>query len=522
MSLMQRTIYQNDAKPTDGIFGVTIGYVVNTNDPMQLGRVQIICPKLGESMKTPLDDVPWAIQSSPLAGISNVGTRGPGIDQIDGTVAYGFWGTPVVGTQVLITFVDGNPNYRVYLGCLHEMFLTHTLPNGRWMFDDHPALDEKVGGAVPFGPYASNEKLIQPLANNLKLAFGTTTNYEWQTRAADYQASAVDISHLDGSRSNVADDKDVDHKGWNSQQGYQTNRHNIKEGNLDNSVYSWTSPGFHSISMDDRQENCRMRLRTAAGHQIIMDDTNERIYICTAKGNNWIEMDQAGNIEMFTTGKIAARSNGDINFTSDSTVRILGQKGIHLVSGGDVRIESVKDTHIKTGKDFDVSVASNHNLEVSGDKKEKVTGTTHIIRNETNIKASEINLQTTGNLNIKTGGNIKLTASGNLNILSQSNLRLKAAGVNILGESYIALTSSAITTNGRPAQPAEEAQDVNPTVADQAKAAFWTNRVPSHEPYARVSTADDFSHAPEMSYDDPNIGRIDSGVAIERGKFWRR
>jgi len=351
---------------------VTIGIVVDTNDPQQMGRVRAICARWGDSFDTPVEDVPWTLYSSPFGGQTQVGSRGPGIEESRGGVAYGMWAVPKVGAQVLIMCIDSDPNQRVYIGSIYDQFTPHTLPHGRFMYDDHPSLDNTI---TPSGPYTSAEKPIEPLSSNAKQAFGNKSkpNFEWQTRAADYTASAVDVAVLNSTASSVPDDKDVSSDGWTSRQGYQTNRQtpNLKttltERCLDSMVYSLTSPGFHSLSMDDRMENCRIRFRTTSGHQIIMDDTNERIYIATAKGENWIEMDQNGNIDIFTTNKVNVRAKQGINLTSDEDIRLHAKKQIHMYAGDNIHIQTQKQLHVKTGDTLHLTSGAQMNFLAGGD-----------------------------------------------------------------------------------------------------------------------------------------------------------
>lgn len=469
-----------------------IGTVVDTNDPMQWGRVRIVVQSWGDSWGQPVSGMPWAMYVSPFGGQTTVGTRGAGIQQTEGGVSYGMWAIPKVGAQVLVISLDEDHQQRLYLGCVYDAFSTNTMPHGRWMFDDHPELANKPA-AKPYGPYSSSDKLIQPLAGNLKTAFNNKDGFEWQTRAADYSASRVDVSQLHNTTSNVQDDKAISSNGWVSTQGYQTSRlapsstSGDADKNYDPQVYSFTSPGFHSMSMDDRMENCRMRFRTMSGHQILLDDTNERIYIATAKGNNWIELDQAGNIDMFTTNKVSIHAEQDINMTSNKSIRMHAREGIHMHSDKDVRIHASEDIHLQANKN---------------------------IRSRSG--ASTL-IQSDANLNITTKASFKLSSAGSTNINAEGSLLLTTkALLNVNAGGNILATGAEIHLNGPIAAKAALAVD-----AAEAPALF-TNRIPQHEPWARTMTAKDDTHDAELSYDDKNVGRMEQGKPIIRGLYWRR
>lgn len=474
---------------------VTLGTVIDTNDPQQMGRVRAVCPAWGDTFSTPFEDVPWCMYASPFGGQMSNGTRGPGLQESQGGVAYGMWAIPKLGAQVLVLCLDGDPQYRVYIGCVFEQLTPHTLPHGRWMYDEHSALATDGMTGKPQGPYTSREEFIEPLNKNIKQAFGNKNepNYEWRSRAADYSASAIDVGQIDFTVSDVQDDHDIVHDDWTTTQGYGINRSDpsgetsLTDKNYDSTVYSFTTPGFHSMSMDDRQENCRMRFRTSAGHQIILDDTNERIYIQTAKGNNYVEMDQNGNIDVFSTNKVSIRSAKDINLTSDETIRMTAKKGIHMFTEDEIRMHALKDINMLTEQNL-----RGHSLQ------------------STYWQADQ-------SIHFKAGQSFYTSAAEEINQRCGSDMKLSAGGSfhNNAGGNIIE-TASQIHMNGPSASVATEAQQPN------EQKAFWTNRVPDHEPWARTMTRDDFTHAPEFSYESKQVNRSERGRTITRGMYWRR
>ncbi len=450
----------------------TLGYVVDTNDPTENGRFRAVVPQWGDTYDTPVDDLPWITYTSPVIGTTSSGSRGPGIQETTGEVAYGFWSVPKVGATVVVMCLDGDPQHRVYISSVPTALSMSTMPHGRYMYDDHPALEKRGGTSLPAGPYSATENTINPLYDNIKKAFGNTngTNFEWQSRGADYTATSVPVEMLDYSRSKVADDESVTSGNWNSTQGYSTSRTDPNAStaetakNKDSTVTSIVSPGFHALSMDDRIENCRMRLRTTAGHQILMDDTNERIYISTAEGNNWIEMDQAGNICMYTSSRASLYAADDINFTSGKSIRFMAN---------DINLKATNAINID---------ANTHNVTLTN----------------LQIKSDAIAIQSTGSLDISGGSSCNLTAANNVNILASGD---------------VLMTGSMVHMNGPAAQSAASASP---------KPAAVPSMIPAHEPWARSVSKSDTDPSPEFPYDSASVGRSEQGVTINRGLFWRR
>jgi len=512
-------------RPDRGTFNqLTIGVVVDSNDPQQMGRLRIICPSLGDNADSPIGDIPWAKYITPLGGFAATGSRGPNNDSpTDGPVAYGLWAIPKVGAQVLVSCIDGNTEHRIWLGCLYGDFLPHTMPHGRYTYQE---------AEKPDGPLSSTEEPIQPLYSNLTEAFGNrTTNFEWRSRGADNQCSHVDGSVMEKVISFLQDDQNVpyteeDGKKGTSTQGYSRSRvapnltSEVTDKNYDSQVYSLTTPGFHAISMDDKPDNCRMRFRTSSGHQILMDDTNERIYIATAQGKCWIEMDQNGNVDIHTDKRISVHAKQDINFTTEEAFRVTA-KQIHMRTTEDMRLHADTDFSLRANGNTRIQTLGNSYIETDGMMTIDVDKNLHI---DTQMSAymtaaTDVHIKgTSGVLNIESGGQMNHLAGGD-----------------------IIQTGSQIHMNGPAASSATSATQQDTIIETAQKFAYTTNRVPLHEPWGRIMvdkakqdkdtatndaagilaiTKD--SGILEITYNDPNVGKTELGETIDRGPFWHR
>lgn len=500
----------------------SVGRVVDTNDPAQMGRIRVYIPGL-DHPGSKVGDLTWAIYCSPFAGHTHMPARGPEETYTAGPVAYGMFAIPKVGTDVIVGTINNDPNLRIWFGSLYGMFLTDTMPHGRYMFSETDA------GELD-GPLSSAEQPIQPLYGNQTTAYTRSTsvasndggaglpprkNFEWRVRGVDYQASALGTIQKnlpDQVVSHLADDQGVDfteedgtafHQG-NFTQGYAHSRiepnaeydtNLVATGvNYDPQTYSITTPGFHALAMDDRPENTRIRLRTTSGHQIILDDTNERIYISTVEGNNWIEMDQCGNIDVYAARRLSIHSAMDVNITCDGTFRVNAKQGIHLDSETEVRVTSKADTHIRSYGSTRVK---------SNDQTNLASG------NDTNIQSSgNLNLQSSKNTNISTGNTAAWSSGSSLNLLANGNILQTGAEIHMNGP---------------------QAAAASPASPSGANDAYFTNRVPEHEPWGRImmaqSSTDNNSNNKftlELSYTDPKVNRYELGETIPRNPRWHR
>lgn len=520
-------------KDNDMFQQLTLGEVVDTNDPQQMGRIRVACPYFGDGEGTVIEDIPWASPISPLAGTNDSASRGRGDDKTVGPVAYGMCNVPKAGAYVLIACLEGDPKFRVYLGGLHDQFLMHTLPHGRYTYRKAGAIKDE-----PSGPLSSTEDPIQPLYDSQTETFTKPTtsagaptaqaapeprkSFEYRSRGADQGVSGVENEFINvddiifSSKPDDIEESFTEADGNEIKNTFGYNKSRVQEGLLsgltefvyDPQVYSWTTPGFHSISMSDNSSNCRFRIRTTHGHQIILDDTNERIYISTPGGKTWIELDEKGNIDIYGERNISVHAEKDINFTAGDTFRVKAKNGIHLISEGEMRLHAkAGNLHLKSGGKTEINSIGNISMSTSNLFLSAQT--------DIHIKASG------GVLNLQSGTATSIGAGSVLNLEA-------GADANILASGNILQTASAIHLNGPSAGSAAAATG---TVPANTLEAYWTDRVPEHEPWARTmtdpgktdkDTNNTHNQASEFEYDSTNVGRKERGVDLTRNPKWHR
>lgn len=541
---------------------ISVGRVVDTNDPNQMGRIRVYIPVIDRNTSL-VGDLPFAMYCSPFAGHQHVQSRGPTANAYTtGPVAYGFFSVPKVGTDVVIAHLDGNPQYRIWFGALQGMYLAHTLPHGRFTFNN-----PKKPGELD-GPLSSTESPIQPQYDNLTQAYTRTTavasndtatdtkprvNFEWRSRGIDYQAAGLGPSQRSAPAqeiSDIADDRDhsftepdgTKFKGGNFTQGYARSRIEpdvpydpaLVDGgtNLDPQVYCLTTPGFHAWAMDDRPENCRIRLRTTGGHTFILDDTNERIYVSTANGQNWVEMDQDGSIDVYSSRRVSIHAAMDVNIKTEGTFRVDAAKGIHLNSGGDTRITTSGNTEVSTTGDINVTNNGNVGIDTQGNINVLVQGNiSQSSIGNTNIAGQNISVGANDAINIFAGTVLNLTSFTDTNILTNGTAAWTTlTTLNFLATAEFAVSAANISLNGStPAQPAQEATSASQASSTTANQAYLNNRVPEHEPWGRImmkqSATDQNSgnnYQLELDYNNKDVGRVELGETITRNVNWHR
>lgn len=416
--------------------GITVGVVVDTDDPLQNGRLRVFCANLNDDPKK-LHHLPWAAYVSPYGGVvSNAEFSrgaGKGPEKSEGATAYGFWGIPEQGSLVLVTCIDGDERRRVWMGCVQPHREMHSLFHGRYDWQD--------GGSVD-GPLTSTKSPIEPQYTNADSAFqGKKDSAEWKTRQAEYQATA-NTDHeedvmIDQQYTEISESEDDDWvKPIVGAHGYDWSGNKAVGSFLASRVFGFSTPGFHAFTMDDRPSNSRIRLRSSTGHQIILDDTNERIYVATNEGKSWIEMDSNGNIDGYSERRISMRAKEDINFSTDGTFRVKAEKGIHMYAGntegqepldsnkpedGEIRFHSTGDMHMLVEKNLRTLVYENKLEEIAQDICQTVGGDIFI-----QVDGDINTILNDGDYNISINGDYNHHASGDTSIFSGNDNKIQA------------------------------------------------------------------------------------------------
>jgi hypothetical protein len=112
-------------------------------------------------------------------------------------------------------------------------------------------------------------------------------------------------------------------------------------------------PEYSSVEKDEVGDvtlphNELTRWRTRTGHQILMHNTEDLIYIGNAKGSTWIEMTAEGKIDIFANDSVSIHTKNDLNITADRDIIMKAGRNISLKAGKDGRITAGEGTHINS------------------------------------------------------------------------------------------------------------------------------------------------------------------------------
>ena len=335
--------FKLDKGGTPAETGPFIGEVVNNIDPTRSGRLQVFIEYLSGGDKTVKSLWRPVSYISPYYGHTEQSAPNPtGPGTFTGNnQSYGFWGTPPdLGTKVICFFANGDPNQGYYLGMPIVPGLNHMIPaigSSTKYVDD---------SGSPY--YAGKKKLPVVEINNANPAIAENPRFFDEAKPVHSVLAGQMLSQ------GVIADPLLGPISSNSQRespstvfGISTAGRPIYSGGLTdaqlqaklassslqpNEVNVIARKGGHSIVMDDgnqTNEDNLVRIRTSAGHQIMMNDTpNEQtIHIMHANGQTWIELGKEGTIDLYASNSVNIRSAGELNLHADRNVNINSELG---------------------------------------------------------------------------------------------------------------------------------------------------------------------------------------------------
>lgn len=473
--------------PSPGPF---LAEVTNHLDPMYMGRLEIALKKTIPSDVEFQGEVYIANYCSPFMGNTSARFEGNNAaDFNDVQKSYGFWMIPPdIGTTVMVLFIGGDPNQCYWFGCVQDPFQNHMLPglpaSTEVLMTDEQARKYQTS-YLPVGERhksslkegispAGKPKPVHPFAERLKnqgLLVDTIRGVTSSGARREVPSAVFGIS-----TPGPIDDSP----------GAKTGKIGYKTMSRDGIQAFVSRLGGTTFVMDDGDregKNELVRLRTRTGHQILLHNSSDLIYIANSRGTAWIELTSNGKIDIYAQDSVSIHSENDFNFRADR----------------DINLEAGRHIHIRNGGNFEANVSGYYYLTVDGDKKVSIRGS------EDYSVGDKAKFSVGSNYELLLGKSFIASANGGIDLSGESHVSIgSASNLNVGANGNIYLTGSQVDLNGPvAAAPALATQAEIPpdlpvfSLPNRKKKSGWENnkfyksddiksimqRVPTHEPW---------------------------------------
>ena len=357
--------------------------------------------------------------------------------------SYGMWMVPPdVGTKVLVIFAEGNANFGYWIGCIPADYMNFMVPDGKASTENTTGITPPPlrGRKLPVGEY---NKAIESGSRVDPTLFAKPYNKDF-TETLEIQGLLND--EVRGTTTTSARREMPSMVFGISTPGPKDRRDGsptVEIGTAGNKV---TVPsnrlGGSAFVMDDGDErfvrathknkgnnetggdrtipqNELMRFRTRTGHQILMHNSEDLIYIGNARGTTWIEMTSDGKIDIHAQDSVSIMTENDLNITAERDINMEAGRNVNIKAAGRAEGADAGRIQIESKTDFNLHVGRNSKLTVLKNQ--------HIA-----VKESQY-IDTTKTLHVKSGQDNRLTAAGNTFINSAKEHRETATYVHMNG-----------------------------------------------------------------------------------------
>ena len=365
--------------------GPLLAKVVSHLDPTYMGRLEVELLRnagnspVGITERNIAGTLHQVKMISPFYGVTGVDYAKTDPNDYNNTQkSYGMWFVPPdVGTTVIVVFIDGDPKQGYWLGCVADHAMNFMVPG---YAATEAVVNGKSGERVPVAEYNKKVNITETNTTRIKkprhlfadvltvqglvkddirgitsssarrevpsAVFGISTPGPIDKRSTALtglvgkKEFAVNtfVSRLGGS-SFVMDDGDDKYLRKTA-------------ANQGPPIYTKVSTGTGGNPVIPHNELIRIRTRT--GHQILLHNSEDLIYICNSSGSTWIELTSNGKIDIYAQDSISIHTQNDFNLTADRDINLTAGRNLNINTGG--------NTLMSTGGNYELMANGSSNI----------------------------------------------------------------------------------------------------------------------------------------------------------------
>ena len=470
------------AKHDSGQTGPFHAKIVGHVDETYMGslRVQLLKKTIpgpeGELNKVGSSQVLTARYLSPFGGTTPIDSINNNPGYTNSQQSYGMWMVPPdLGTIVLVILIEGNPNDCYWIGCIHDRFANFAVPGHAattYLADDHP--EELKGKKLPVAEYNKKitkdrigepTKFKKPYQQRFTedlikqgLLDDETRGITSSSARRELPSTVFGISTPGPTDKTTSGSRSSDGSRYRSRLGGTS--FVMDDGDvsfLRKNTATSGPPEYANVMQDETNgiktlpHNELVRLKTRTGHQILLHNTEDLIYIANANGSAWVELTADGKIDIYAKDSMSVHTENDFNLTAGRDITMEAGANISLKASGTYDPTNVLQTPLKTVKGrIQIESAADTNMLIGGN---------HWVT-------------TVGNYEAKTNKETKITSGGQSHIKSGGNHIETAPQIHMNGPA--ADSAQIVTALNTHILPGTPTGNLNGTLVQRA---------PTHEPW---------------------------------------
>jgi len=496
-------------KPVDIGNGPYLAKVVGYLDPAFMGGLEVTLLRADGNIIGDANQTYPVKYAPPFYGTTTFEFMGYNLDNFDDTQkSYGMWFVPPdIGVTVMIFFIDGRSDQGYWTNCVPSRFMNQMIPaigaSESVIFAE--GQEEKYDvSSIPVAEVNRRandlttglniEKVprpVHPIADRY-LEQGTL---EDEVRGVTASSSRRDVPNM---VSGISSPGPIDRIGKKNFIGKSQSKSEVPvpvsrlggtqfvmdDGNIRYArkkspseappeyadLLNGEDPDVPNIPKDEY-----FRLRTRTGHQILLHNSEDLIYIGNSRGTAWVELTSDGKIDIFAEDSISVHSKQDVNIYAGRDINMEAGRNINMKASAEYSKDDPADEKgkIKDKNEFEagrIQIESAFNTNILVGANMKIQTLTYLDEGDAE-EDGFLEIAVNGYTKIETGfgtnapHTCEILTSGSTNITSLLNNNILATIGNFVTagatNAFLALThletAAAIHMNGPPALPATPA-----------------------------------------------------------------
>ena len=425
--------------------GPHLARVVGHLDPSYMGTLKVRILRNrgntpGEDSKT--YNVKPAFPFFGYTGYEYMGVNDAGSSTLDAyndtQKSYGMWFVPPdIGVVVLIMFVNGDPAQGFWVGCVPSNFANHMVPaigaapqvdmdsRDKERFDTNKPLPvaeinrrrNTIAEPQPQIDPAQIKKPLHPIAEKFleqglvedEIRGSTTTTSRRNLPSSVYGISTPGPrDKRPGAKKGIIGSADSPATSFISRLGGTQFVMDDGDERFQRKAPAGELPfeeAYADLLAGEKGDpaipfNEYFRVRTRTGHQILMHNSEDLIYIGNSRGTTWIELTSNGKIDIYAQDSISIHTENDLNVRAD--------RDINMEAGRNVNIKATAEYQDKENLHEEKSPFDASGHESGRVYIESVQNMDLLIGRNGKIHVKNAD-QVEGNLDIKVMGNMRVS-----------------------------------------------------------------------------------------------------------------
>lgn len=424
--------------------------IVNFLDPQFQGGFEVTLLRTSGNQIADENQTYPVRYASPFYGTTAYEFMGKNVTHDDTQKSYGFWAVPPdVGTTGIVIFIEGQPDAGYWLFCVQDKFINHMIPaiGATKIYK----ADEDYDQAEHPLPVSEHNRKANEMSKNLEIdkipravhpiakRFKTQGLIRDEFRGTTTSTSRRDLPNLVFGMSSPGP---IDRNGKKSNVGNKQSSALVPVSRLggtqfvmddgDDRYYREKTPSEGPpVYLNEPAGNTDIpyseyfRVRTRTGHQLLLHNSEDLIYIANARGTAWLEFTSDGKIDIFATDSINIRTKQDFNFYADRdfnfeagrnfNIKVHGEMHTHVLKDSILIVDENQKIHIKKNVDKTYDQTYKHTVKQDVDKVYQQNFKHTVFLSVTENFASQ-------------GGNVKTTTGGSIDIVHTGPTRMTYNG----------------------------------------------------------------------------------------------